>query len=288
MKLEQICKTTELSDIRLCYVKMLATSCLDSKVKFGSALWNVMKYKSIRDKLNGLKTCLLKRVLQLPSSTPCVAIQYEFGVNDLTLDILMEKIILAVETLKLDENRISRRILEAMIVKNIPGFCSELAEACSLVGVSIEKLLSANDVRQVLKKRIIEIQSGELLKRMILSSKMDRVMISGFQYDGSQKKYLYELNFWQARAIFMSRYRMWPTKDNFPGRWKGTDCNCCGHKDTDEHIMVCPGYTDIVNGKFEFGVFWNEEVLNDTEKLKGIADSVLLLLERIENVQNLS
>ena len=151
-EIEQICKT-ELSDIRLCYVKMLATFCLDSKIKFGSALWNVMKYKSIRDKLNGLKTCLLKRVLQLPSSTPSVAIQYEFGVNDLTLDILIEKIILAVETLKLGENRISRRILEAMLVKVVPGFCSELVEACSIVGTSIEKLMSENDVRQVLKRK---------------------------------------------------------------------------------------------------------------------------------------
>ena len=87
-------------------------------------------------------------MLQLPSSTPSVAVQYEFGINDLTLDILMEKIILAVETLKLDENRLSRRIFEAMFRKQIPGFCSEVVEACSIVGVSIEMLVALKDIKQ--------------------------------------------------------------------------------------------------------------------------------------------
>ena len=85
----------------------------------------------------------------------------------------------------------------------------------------------------------------------------------------------------------MTRYRMWPTKDNFPGRWKGTECNCCGYPDTDEHIVFCPGYSDIVDGKFDFGVFWDEVTLNDVEKLSQIADVVLMLIERMEHVQSM-
>ena len=174
-----------------------------------------------------------------------------------------------------------------MLKKKIPGFCSEVIEACNIIGVSIDELLSENDVRQVLKKKITEIQSGELLKRMTLSSKMDRVIIGGYGYKGNMMNYLSKLNFWQARAIFMARYQMWPTKDNFPGRWKGTNCNCCGSRDTDEHILLCPGYADIVGGKFEFEVFWDEEVLKNVEKLKTIADTVLLLIERMEHIQSL-
>ena len=287
-EIEQICKTTELSNIRLRYVKVLMTPCLDMKLKYGCALWNVTKYKNMQAKLNGIKPNLLKRVLQLPKATPSTAVQYEFGINDLTLDILMEKVILAVQTLKADENRISRRILEVMLKKKVPGFCSEVIEACNIIGVSIDELLATKkDVRQVLKRKITEIQSGELLKRMALSSKMDRVVTSGYKFNGGMMKYLSELNFWQARAIFMARYRMWPTKDNFPGRWKGTNCNSCGYRDTDEHILLCPGYADIVDGKFGFGVFWDEEVLKDAEKLKNIADTVVVLIERMEHIQSL-
>ena len=68
-------------------------SCLDGKVKYGSALWDVLRYKSSQEKLDKIKPSLLKRVLQVPSATPSVAIQYEFGVNDLTIDILNASII---------------------------------------------------------------------------------------------------------------------------------------------------------------------------------------------------
>ena len=171
-EIEQICKTPELSSIRLRYVKLLISSCLDSKVKFGCALWNVTKYKLYQQKLDAIKPNLLKRVLQLPSATPSSAIQYDFGVNDLTLDILMEKVILAVDTLKSDDTRIARMVLRSMMDKDVPGFCTELDEACQILGVSIDDLMSETDVRGRLKDIVSELQSKELVKRMIVSSKM--------------------------------------------------------------------------------------------------------------------
>ena len=116
---------------------------------------------------------------------------------------------------------------------------------------------------------------------------MDRVMSGGYSYDGKMKRYLFELNFQEARAIFMARYRMWPTKANFPGRWPGTACNVCGCNDTDEHVLSCPGYADIVKGKVQYQMFWDSEVLNDMEKMKEIGSVVVELLERMEQMQNI-
>ena len=288
-EIEQICKTPELSNLRLWYVKMLMNSCLEGKIKYGSALWDVLKYKSAQDKLDKMKPSLLKRVLQVPAAAPSVAIQYEFGVNDLTLDILMEKIVLAVETLKYDDNRLSKRILEAMLKKKVPGFCTEVFKACKVFQVSLDALKTENDVREFLKKRAAEIQSVQLLSRMASSSKTDRVLLSGFSYNGTMMKYLTELDFKEARAIFMSRYRMWwTTEDNYPGRWSGDMCNICGKKDTDEHIFCCPGYADLVDQKLEYKMFWDQTFLNDTVKLKAVAGIVVKIIERIEAVQSLN
>ena len=287
-EIEQICKTPELSNLRLWYVKMLMNSCLDSKIKYGSALWNVLKYKSSQEKLDKIKPSLLKHVLQVPAATPSVAIQYEFGVNDLTLDILLEKIVLAVETLKLEDNRLSKRILEAMLKKNVPGFCTEVAKACEIFQVSLDTLKNENNVREVLKKKATEIQSFQLLNKMMASSKTDKVMLNGFSYDGTAMKYLTELEFQEARAIFMSRYRMWPTKENYPGRWSGQNCNICDMKDTDEHIFTCPGYVDLVDQNLEYKMFWDNNFLNDIGRLKPVAGSVLKIIERIEAVQSLN
>ena len=76
-----ICRETELACIRLRYVKVLMSACLDSKVKYGCALWNILKSKKAVDDLNKIKPRLLKRVMQLPLSTPSAAVLYEFGVK---------------------------------------------------------------------------------------------------------------------------------------------------------------------------------------------------------------
>ena len=57
----------------------------------------------------------------------------------------------------------------------------------------------------------------------------------------------------------------------------------------DEHILSCPTYKDIMgNIQFDFGVFWDKEVLGDIEKLKSLARIVMELIERMKDVQNLS
>ena len=117
---------------------------------------------------------------------------------------------------------------------------------------------------------------------------MDRVLVSGFSYDGTMQSYLTELNFTEAHAIFMSKFRMWPTKENYPGRWPGDECNICKLKDTDQHVFSCPGYVDLICGQFDYEVFFNQEFLRNTVKLKAVAEIVVKLIERMETVQSLN
>ena len=92
-------------------------------------MWDVVGNKKASIDLNKMKPSLLKRVLQLPNSTPSDAVLYEFGMNDLSLDILMEKVILAVETLsRVDEiERLAKKLLTSLSAKNVPGFCYTLS-----------------------------------------------------------------------------------------------------------------------------------------------------------------
>ena len=72
-------------------------------MKFGCGLWNVKSKKDI-DEINSIKMKLLKRVLEMPTSTPNVAIQYEFGIGDLHLELVLEKLVLAGEVLQLSRS----------------------------------------------------------------------------------------------------------------------------------------------------------------------------------------
>ena len=284
----QVCKETELSKIRLKYVKPLMSSCLDGKVKYGSALWNVRKSQKSADDLDKMKPSLLKRVLQLPSSTPSDSLLYEFGLNDLSIDILMEKIVLAVQILQLPDNRIAKQLLRPMLEKKVDGFCTELLDACKILNVSIDELVGVSDVRKVMKENVIKVQQQELYKRMSFCTKMDKVLLSGFLFNGKVMKYLTELDFEEARAVFMIRYRMMPSKANFPGRWSGSECNICGFEDTDAHVFHCPGYQDIICDKVTYNMFWDPLILNDIGKLQVAARNLLGIIERMEEVQKMT
>ena len=282
----QICKETELSKLRLRYVNLLMSACLDSKVKYRCALWNIIKSMKAVDDLNKIKPALLKRVLQLPSSTPSDAVLYEFGINDLSLEVLMEKVILAANTLNLDDERIAKRLLRSLLQKNVPGFCTEVAEACEILGVSLDELVQL-DVRKTMKEKLIKLQAKELFQRMSLSSKMDKILLNGFLFDGKIKQYLLDLDFEEGRVVFMVRYRMLPTKNNFPGRWVGSMCNVCGLEDTDAHVFSCPGYQDLLSDDIWYDMFWDPSILKDTVKLKKAAGILLAIVERMEEIQDM-
>ena len=142
-----------------------------------------------------MKPSLIKRVLQLPSSTPSDAILYEFGIIDLAYDILMEKIILAVNVLGMDDDRVVKKLLSEMLPKNVKGFCTELNEACELLSVSLEDYIGDSEVRMKLKNKLVEFQKVELYKRMVVSSKMDKVLLNGFKFNGKGLHISWNLTF---------------------------------------------------------------------------------------------
>ena len=174
-----------------------------------------------------------------------------------------------------------------MLPKCVPGFCTEVLDACKIFGVSLDDFIGTNDVRDKLKIKLIELQGIELYRRMMLCSKMDKIILNGFKYDGKIQKYLIELDFEHARAIFMVRFRMLPTKSNFPGRWSGNTCNICSFEDTDAHLFVCPGYQDLISDDISYDMFWNDICLNNIEQLKAAACILVAVIERIEQIQSM-
>ena len=274
----QILKTTELSRVRLRYVTILSNACVDSKVKYGCSVWNDLKNVQKKE-LNELKLRLLKRVLELPYSTPSSAVMYEFGVTDLDLDCLMEKVLLAYDTLK--QEGVGSRLLRTMMEKKVPGFCAEVVEALKafeLTEDSEELMMDGRNLRTLLKTKIIQIQSKRLVERMLNESKTDQLLLNGFHFDGKVKKYLVELPFNEARAVFMLRSRMFPTKNNFKGRW-GSECAYCGNVESDIHLFSCAGYNDLL-GDVKMDIFFSLEATMD-ELFDG-AQKLVKVIERLE------
>ena len=209
-------------------------------------MWNSLNVKQTKE-LNDLKVNLVKRVMEMPYSTPTSAIKYEFGITDMDIEDEMERILLLCDIMR-KEDSVAKLLQQRMRVKKIPGFCQDLADALILFGLDEDDELFAKEgkeIRQIMKKKIIEMQSGKLGMRMLEESKTDRILLHGFCFDGQMKRYLVELPFEEARVIFMLRCRMFPTKENFKGRW-GTECRYCSCTETDMHLFSCAGYKDLL------------------------------------------
>ena len=280
----EVCKNSGIGDIRLKFVRMLVEACFKMKFKFGCEVWDPFK-KADKEKINRLIPNTIKRVLEVPRSTPSTAIQYEFGIMDLDLEVDMERILLVAKVLDMDDNRVAKKLLSQMLEKNVPGFCHTYQKSREVFGIDLG-MLDNVDKRKFMKSRLIDLQKNLLVKRMSTSSKTDKLLLS-FSFDGQIKRYLYELPFQEARIIFMFRCRMFPTQNNFPGRWSTKSlCRLCCQLDSDEHLFTCCGYADIVSGSgATFGSAFNVEEIS-MEELSITAKVLLLIYERLELVND--
>ena len=133
-------------------------------------------------------------------------------------------------------------------------------------------------IRDTLKRKIIEMESRQLAVKMLSESKCDRLLLNEYVFDGKIKRYMLELPFDEARTVFMLRCRMFPTKDNFKGRW-GTECTYCRDLETDMHLFACPGYSDLL-GTTTFETFMRLDV--EIEALSAAAKCLIKVRERLE------
>ena len=71
----------------------------------------------------------------------------------------LEKIILAIDVLNKDDDRVAKQLLTELLPKNVNGFCSELSNACRMFNISLDDFKGVADVRSKLKTRLIAIQA---------------------------------------------------------------------------------------------------------------------------------
>ena len=278
-----ICKEGGITVIGLKFVILLIDSCFKSKFKHGCEVWDEFNKKD-RHTINALIPNMIKRVMQLPRSTPSNAIIHDFGIVDLELDIRIERVLLAIEVCKLNEERIVRKLFEKLYEKQVNGFCTQILLDLQNLGIdNIHKIISEKHPRDYLQKIVFQIQKKSLLESMSVASKTDGMFLH-FNYDGNMKTYLLKLPFEEARMILMFRARMFPTRTNYPHRWSNTDeCTFCCKLDTDQHIFTCCGYEDLMRSSVSYKMFMTLDC--SMEELSIGANVLMTIYERIKIVQ---
>ena len=71
----------------------------------------------------------------------------------------------AVQTLQADDDRIAKRLFSALYEKKVPGFCTEVADACKILGVCFEELVDKTDIRSFLKEGLLKFRVNSCSRR---------------------------------------------------------------------------------------------------------------------------
>ena len=278
----ELSKTDAVGMFRFNYMFTLLNSCFMLKFKHGCEMWGDFTKKNVLD-IDRLIPQTIKRVLELPRSTPTNAIKHDFGLVNLTSEVDLEKILLASNVMEMNKERIARKLLFAMVEKEVPGFCTQLQKILNKYSICLEDLAGVNNKREMLKGLILNFEKRLLHQSMLMSSKTDN-MLAYFGFNGDMLDYLKELPFLEGRIVFMFRSRMFPTRVNYPERWSSSRaCSYCSLLDTDEHLFSCLGYMDLTNG-IDYGMFHRLDV--SMKRLSEGAQVLLNVYKRLSAVQD--
>ena len=156
----------------------------------------------------------------------------------------------------MSDDSLAKQVFNEQIQNEWPGLTKEVKNICYewCVRDVTKKWQSepkANEWKEVLKKAAHVQNSKSLLKKMMKMSKLEEYIDSEEEYE--IKDYVKDLNMHDARVNFKLRSKMFPCKDNFrsdpvnvASKWL---CKACEVVDSQSHILTCPAYQQLREGK---------------------------------------
>ena len=97
-------------------------------------IWTEIDTKSVQ-KLDEMQEAFIRRIMQVPISTPKVSLRSETGLLSMKLRIWGEKIKMVLAIRKMDKTFLARQIYEEQVRLQWPGLAREVEVICSTIGI---------------------------------------------------------------------------------------------------------------------------------------------------------
>ena len=200
------------------------------------------------ERLEELQNMFIRRVLQVPVSTPKVSLRSETGLLSMRLRIWAEKVKMVIALRVMDERFLARQVYDEQVKQGWPGLSREVAEICLQIGLPDANVVTI--AKAQVDKAIKEYNKGEI--RAVMSSNYTKLDELVEVEDGCVKEYMKMKNLAESRMMFRIRTKMLNLKDNMKGKYKRSilECIACDSKEVESqtHVMCCSGYSDIRTG----------------------------------------
>ena len=261
-------------------------------------LWNIETWYNLTTKeieqLEIIDTMLLKRILEVPTSTPSALLYLELGITPLPYIIQAKRIMFLKYILSRPKDDLLRKFFDAQCKKPSKN------DWCITVQQDLDDLEIDEDFESIANIKKEKLSS--IVKKAYKQKAFEDLLALQEQYSkGSQllygqlamREYLksQNLNINQKKLIFKLRTRMFQVKSNFKNNnMKNMKCPCCNIEVDDQiHLIKCEKLdaAKVDNSEY-FTLFGNndEKMSKMIQKLEKITKQRNIILEDKNNVHH--
>jgi len=197
----------------------------------------VLHTKAEMDQMNKILDNIIKRILNVPRTTPREPIYLECGLLDIESTINKNKLLMY--------NRIYRcgneLTKEIITTENKTKWMEELEKIMNRYNITKTMLeQKKTSAKKTINKAVKETFQMETLRSGLKKSKVRHYLLNRDNTTESTKdRYIYNLTVTEVSTIFKLRTRMIDTKCNFKNKYENTKCRHCKTEDeTQEHILT--------------------------------------------------
>ena len=277
IRTEALVRETRLGVYTISVHLLLYQSLFISAMTFNSQAWSNVKVSEINE-LEKLQLKCLKKILQVPTSTPNSFTFLEFGQLPVRYILHRNQLTFLYHIVHLDDNDPVKRMWESQRrLKGEKNWWFAVEISMQKYGITLEDVnsKSKDSFKNYIKKKIREEALSDLGKECASKSKTKHLV-----YDSlNPQDYLNKMYPKQAKAIFQARSSTLDIKEHRPYRFNDLKCRLCHKEDeTLQHIVNC-GKNDVVDAK----VVFDDGISNATcEELVVISLRIVNFLEGLK------
>ena len=216
---------------------------------YNAECWTGISTKII-DELEAIQRRFLRHLMAVGAGCPTPALYWETGTVGIKWRILKKKLLLYHHISCLPDSSLAKEVLSIQESLHLPGLHTECYDFLCQHGITNVKLFNKMQWKRLIGKKIIELNEDDLMKQ---SQSYKKLNLVGEKF--GCKDYIREMKIDDARAMFKIRSNMLPTVQmNFMSERKFADngwtCSGCSiRKDSQQHLLICPGYADLRVGR---------------------------------------
>ncbi len=271
----------EFKGIKMKAIWKLVDTCIIPIMTYGTEGCNHSEKE--KETLQQIFNDLLKKILNLPQSTPNTNLLIETGYLPVEYMIDRKKIN---QAQRVEESKRDSLIKDATKSKE-NEWMKDLSKILNKYNMNEEDLLlSKYKLKTKIQKQQEEIYKQEIKKEAEEKSKLNHLLEHKQKLTvGTRPNYMDQLTRKQCRAIAQVRTRMIPVKNNMKGSYKDLTCRWCkekGVEETQEHVLSkCEGDQKINENKINYVTAMSSK---DTEELRECANKIIEITNYINEI----